>query len=130
MVYSAPLRGYKVDKRRTTRVPFNIESAVKYQGKTIKGEAINLSLKGMMFKGSEEIPLNTALDIVIFLTGTTSQLTINLKGTVVRIDKVGTAIESKEIDIDSFIHLKNIVAYNDGNQDKIMEEFYKSMKSE
>ncbi len=119
-----------MDKRRTTRVPFNIESAVKYQDKTIKGEAVNLSLKGMMFKSSEEIPLNTALDIVIFLTGSTSRLTINLKGIVVRIDKMGTAIEFEEIDIDSFIHLKNIVAYNDGNQDKIMDEFYKTMKSE
>ncbi len=117
-----------MDKRRNTRVPFNIESVVKYQGKSVKGEVVNLSLTGMLFKSSEEIPVNTALDIVFFLTGTTSRLTINLKGAAVRVDKRGTAIEFKEIDIDSFIHLKNIVAYNEGNEDKIMEEFYRSIR--
>lgn len=127
-MHHASVKGVKVDKRRNTRVPFNIESVVKYQGKSVKGEVVNLSLTGMLFKSSEEIPVNTALDIVFFLTGTTSRLTINLKGEAVRVDKRGTAIEFKEIDIDSFIHLKNIVAYNEGNEDKIMEEFYRSMK--
>lgn len=119
-----------MEKRKNTRVPFNIESAVGYQGRTVKGEVVNLSLTGMLFKSSDEIPIHTPLDIVFFLTGTTSRLTINLNGKAVRVDERGTAIEFNEIDIDSFIHLKNIVAYNEGDEDKIMEEFYRSMRSD
>lgn len=119
-----------MDKRRNTRVPFNIESVIRYQSRTVEGQVVNLSLTGMLFKSSDEIPINTPLDIVFLLTGTTSRLTINLKGAAVRVDERGTAIEFNEIDIDSFIHLKNIVAYNEGNEDKIMEEFYRSMRAD
>ena len=68
------------------------------------------------------------MDAAIYMEGTTSRLKIKVKGRVLRSDESGTAIVFKSVDIDSFIHLKNIVAYNEGDEEKIMKEFFNSIK--
>jgi len=45
-------------------------------------------------------------------------------------DSDGVALQFAQVDLDSFVHLKNIVAYNSGGEDKIMEEFVASAKDE
>jgi hypothetical protein len=84
----------------------------------------------MLLRVKERVKVNRGelLDITISLTGDTSSLSISVKGSVVRIDQDGVALEFEKIDLDSFVHLKNIVAYNDGDEKKIMEEFIASSK--
>lgn len=112
------------EKRELTRVAFDIEATVKYQDHEFRGKVDNLSLKGMFIKTIEKIVLNDLVEIKIHLAGTTSDLEINLQGKVVRTTADGIGIQFEKVDLDSFIHLRNIVAYNSGDEDKVMNEFF------
>lgn len=117
-----------MEKRINTRITFEVGAIVKYNRKTLKCNVANLSLNGVLLKTEEEIPKDANVKVAIFMEGGSSKLKINLEGVVVRSGKPGTAVSFKSIDLDSFIHLKNIVAYNEGNEEKIMKEFYKKVK--
>lgn len=117
-----------MEKRHFTRIPFKSEAMVQYKDKTFQGEVENLSLKGMFFKAGSEIPLNVPVEIKIFLSGTSSELAINVSGKVVRQDQEGLAVRFEKLDMDSFIHLKNVVAHNTGDEAHVMEEFYSYLK--
>lgn len=118
-----------MEKRSNTRVPFEVGAIVKYKRKTLKCNVTNLSLNGVLLKTEEKILKDTKVKVGIFMEGGSSKLMINLEGLVVRTGQSETALAFKSIDLDSFIHLKNIVAYNEGNEEKIMKEFYKKVKS-
>ncbi len=118
-----------MEKRRNTRVTFGVGAVIKYKRKSIECNVINLSLNGVLIECSKEIPLNAEVKIGIFMEGSTSKLKINVEGKVIRSSASETAIMFNSIDLDSFIHLKNIVAYNEGNEEKIMQEFYKRVNS-
>lgn len=120
----------EMEKRAATRIVFNVKSRVKYDKKTVEGNVINLSMHGMLLSSGQDIPVGKTVKAEIFMEGTTSKLKIKVKGRVLRSDRTGTAITFKSVDIDSFIHLKNIIAYNEGDVDKIMKEFYKSIKQD
>lgn len=113
-----------LNKRRGTRVRFNVNAELSYDDKTIRGEVRNLSLKGMLVDVNTTVPENTDLAIIIYLAGSSSTLTLDMKGVVIRCDHNGLAVLFKEIDVESFIHLRSVVGYNEGNEDKIMREFY------
>ena len=117
-----------MEKRNNTRVLFDVSTIVKYKNKEIKGNVVNLSLNGILMRIEENIPKNANVSINIIMEGSSSQLLINLEGIVVRSEKSEVAVEFKSIDLDSFIHLKNIVVYNEGNEEKIMKEFYNTVR--
>ena len=112
------------NKRRGTRVLFNVKAELSYGDQVICGEVRNLSLKGMLVDIDTPVPAETELAIRIYLSGTSSSLTLDMKGKIVRCDENGLAVRFKEIDVESFIHLRSVVGYNEGNEEKIMREFY------
>ncbi|MFO8048881.1 MAG: PilZ domain-containing protein [Desulfosudaceae bacterium] len=112
------------EQRRGTRVVFRVKAKMEYDGRIVEGEVLNLSLKGMLVDTDIDIPENQELAIKVYLSGTTSEVNLNMKGEVVRSDQTGVAIEFREIDLDSFIHLRSVVGYNEGDEDKVMKEFY------
>lgn len=114
-----------MEKRCFTRVPFQTEGIVNFAGSQIRGEVENLSMNGMFLKTDEKVPEGQQMDIKVCLSGASSELSIDLKGFVVRQGEDGLAIQFKEMDLDSFIHLKNTVAYNRGDEGEVMEEVYK-----
>ena len=106
-----------MEKREKSRVPFNLNATFKYKGNSIEGELDNLSLNGLYIKTGEEIPEYSKIDVNIELSGDTSMLMIKIAGEVIRNDDNGIAIKFSNIDLDSFIHLKNIISYNMVNED-------------
>jgi hypothetical protein len=119
-----------MEKRNNTRVVFEVGALIKYKKKTIECKVVNLSLNGVLLKTREVIPEKAEIKVDILMEGTASKLVVNLKGTVVRIGATDIAVEFKSIDLDSFVHLRNIVAYNEGSEEKIMNEFYKKFKGD
>jgi hypothetical protein len=112
-----------MEKRELTRVAFHIEAIIKYQERTFAGKVENLSLKGMFIQTAEKLEVTEPISIIIHLAGDSSDLEINLNGNVVRVDQSGVGVQFDKIDLDSFIHLRNIVAYNSGDEDNVMKEF-------
>ena len=114
-----------MDKRKLSRIDFYVEAVFSYQGLEHKARVKNLSLKGALIETNEklDIGINEKLDIVLSVKGLSSTLEIHAKGIVVRKEEASFGLKLENMDLDSFIHLRNIIAYNSGDYDKIMEEF-------
>jgi len=115
-----------MEKRKTSRVPFHAEAVVKFLDVVFSGTIDNLSLKGMFIDTEHRVSDKDLLDITVRLSGT--DLTVNLKGRVIRQTDTGIAIEFREMDLDSFTHLKKIVEYNSDDADNIGDEYYSTIK--
>jgi hypothetical protein len=118
-----------MEKRNTIRVPFHVRSVVKHGDAVIEGDVLDLSTGGMLFKTGGDIPIDEMVQVELFLYGTSSNLSLNISGRVVRKSEAGTAIKFTELDLDSFIHLRNIVSRNAFDEQKIIKEF-QEFKSE
>ncbi len=118
----------EMEKRDATRIVFKVKAIVSVNGRKIRGNVENLSMTGMFLVTPENLPKAKKIDVEISLSGSTSRLKVRIKGSVVRSDTRGIALHFNEMDLDSFIHLRNILASNEGDGDKIMKEFYESIK--
>ncbi|MFZ2447400.1 MAG: PilZ domain-containing protein [Syntrophobacteraceae bacterium] len=114
-----------MEKRKNSRVSFNADVIVTSGDLTISGATDNLSMKGMFLTAERRLPADELMDIKIRLSG--SELSIDLKGKTVRQTDAGMAIEFIAMDLDSFTHLKKLVAYNSGNADHVEDEYYQSV---
>jgi hypothetical protein len=116
------------EKRKFTRVSFAIQAQVEWQGKNLAGEVANLSLRGMLVKVPEPIPVGQKVAVTLRLVGSSSDLRVRLEGHVVRVAPEGIGLEIEQMDLDSFIHLRGIIAYNSGDANRVDEEFGRYIK--
>ncbi len=120
------------EKRKLSRVLFHIHAQIKKGTQAYIGRVDNVSLKGLhvkMTEGMNELNPGDQVEITIDLTGDSSDLKVQAEGEVVRWEDNGAiAVNFNHIDLDSFVHLKNIMAYNSGDYDKIMDEFMDSIQ--
>lgn len=114
-----------MEKRNYQRVNFCIEAHLKYRNLNYKGVVRNLSLKGALIETFEclDIEINTKIKVSLLITDSSSEYEINFEGIVVRNLEHLIGFKIDDIELDSFINLRNVVAYNCGDYDKIMEEF-------
>jgi hypothetical protein len=112
-----------MEKRNTIRVPFHVRSVIKHADKIIEGDVVNLSTGGMLFSTDDAIPAGETVNISIFLYGSSSHLALNITGTIVRNSNNSIAVKFIELDLDSFIHLKNIVSRNALDDEKTIKDF-------
>lgn len=118
-----------MERRKHTRVPFEVTATVQTGGTAISGTVDNLSMKGMLLATSETLPAGSPLMIRINLSGSSSELFISLRGRAIRQTEAGAAIEFVEMDLDSFTHLRNIIAQNSGAPEAVYQEYLKSIMS-
>lgn len=113
----------RMEKRNNIRVQFHVRSVIKYNDLVVEGDVDNLSTGGMLVNAAGSVPVNEPLNISIFLYGSSSHLALSIIGKAVRITDKGIAIKFTELDLDSFIHLRNIVSRNAFDEEKIIKEF-------
>ncbi len=113
------------EKRKKTRVHFETQVVLKTDVSeiTVGANSSDISMKGMFINTDKKIPVETPCNIEIVLSGTTSKLALNIKGVIARQDKNGLGIIFDSMDVDSFLHLKNIVTYNASDPDAIENEW-------
>ena len=116
-----------MEKRKHIRVPFEVTATVDTGRGSIDGMVENLSMKGIFFATAETLPGDGPLEISINLSGSSSSLSMKLKGEVVRQTEAGIAIEFREMDLDSFTHLRNIIAQNCDDADAAYKEYCQSV---
>ena len=107
------------EKRNHERVPFTARVTVFSKGQRIVSDADtrDISLKGMYVASRQRLNIGTHCGLELQLTGASSQVTLNIDGTVVREDGNGFAVVFNTIDLDSYFHLKNILLYNTEDPD-------------
>jgi hypothetical protein len=116
-----------MEKRKHRRVSFKAMATVQAGHITLSGVVDNLSMKGMFLKTKESLPGDSLLEISIILSGTSTVLSIKTTGLALRQTDEGIAIEFQEMDIDSFVHLRNVVALNSEDADAFHEEYYQAI---
>jgi hypothetical protein len=114
-----------MEKRKLTRIVFHMEASLIHNGRNFAASVENISLKGAYVKTHDvfNIELNEKIDMILYIKGESTTVEVNTKAVILRNEEKGTAILFDSLDLDSFIHLRNIIAYNNGNYDKIMNEF-------
>ena len=113
------------ERRRFLRVPFETKTVVKNleSGTVVNSvHSKDISLKGMYCFTKEPFAPDTPCSIELHLTGTSSKLWLHIEGHVVRNDDQGMALSFDSMDMDVFIHLKNILYYNSGDPNRINQE--------
>jgi hypothetical protein len=113
--------------RRFSRVQFNVGATIKSAARQFHGAVENLSMTGMFLVTNEPITEGEPVNITIILTGTLPEIAVNFTGIVSRITEGGIGFTFEKMDLDSYTHLKNIIAYNSDDAEKIMEEISHSI---
>ena len=117
-----------MEKRIFDRIPFQTKAIVRSKDATVIGIVENLSLDGIFLKTPEKLNLNRIVKIEVLITGTSSQLSILLDGKIMRHENVGMAIQFKNVDMDAFFHLKNLISHNLNQVGKLNDDFQKFIK--
>ena len=112
-----------MEKRAFNRIAFQAKALVRAKDTTVIGVIENLSLNGIFLKTPEKLRENRAVRIELLFTGTSSQLSILLNGTILRHENTGMAVKFTNIDLDAFFHLNNLIRYNTDEIDTIKKEF-------
>lgn len=111
------------ERRKKIRVHFNTPVVLKTDSSNIAAEvnSKDISIKGMYIHTKEKIPPGLLCTVEIVLTGASSRLALAIDGVITRQDESGLGVEFKFMSIDSYYHLKNIVAYNSSGLHDIEE---------
>ncbi|HXE98300.1 MAG TPA: PilZ domain-containing protein [Dongiaceae bacterium] len=108
--------------RKFSRVRFKVEATVRVGARQFQGAVENLSMTGMFLVTSEQLEEGEQADISMVLAGTLPEVAINFNGVVTRVCEDGIGFTFEKMDLDSYMHLKNIIAYNIDDAEKVMEE--------
>jgi hypothetical protein len=113
-----------INRREFTRVHIAVGVEVDLPGHTkISGRGRDLSVKGVYVQCPRQLPRNTRCDVTIVLSGAPEPMQVHVTGTVVYAEPGGMGIEFVEVDVDSFIHLRNLVLYNSVDTEQVEREF-------
>lgn len=119
------------NRRLNSRVPFRATVSMRFPEQSYERcETADLSLKGVSVAGVTGHRIGEQCDVELYLTGSTTNLHLTMKGEVVRVKKEGLALRFFAMDLESFFHLKNIIAYNLGNPDQVEQEFNRQLGGE
>ena len=112
-----------MEQRHFSRVEYHVHAVITCDGETIQADVENLSLKGMLVRSDRQLPQGKKADITISLSDVSPLVVIQLKGEVVRSQEGELGFNFERIELDSFIHLRNIVSICKGDADSVMDEF-------
>lgn len=116
------------EQRRFTRISFDAKIKVTKGTIVITGKARDLSLKGLFVICREKLPVGQNVEVDIELSGLKQFPKVSVEGHIVRITPEGMGIDFDSMDLDSFIALKEMIAYNLGNEDKLRKEFIRYLQ--
>lgn len=107
------------EKRRRSRVSAHFEAYVYFEGEKIPVSTRNISLKGALFAPEPRLGMDKDCTVIFVLA---KDVTVRLKGVVVRSDVDGLAIDFESMDENAFFHLRNMVRYSAPDADQIDKE--------
>lgn len=116
------------ESRRFTRVPYQSEVLMNANGHWFRGLSENLSLYGIYIKSNERFNVESVVELTISLPEsdgvTEDDSYIDVNGVIVRQDQDGFGCEFRQVDVDAFLNLKNVISSRSENKTLVMDEFY------
>ncbi|MFC1884894.1 PilZ domain-containing protein [Thermodesulfobacteriota bacterium] len=111
------------ERRRFTRIPFTFRTEMKVDDTSyVTDEISNISIGGCSLGIKADLKVGTLCEIIIRLSGDSSELNVSIRGEIIRCRDGIVAVKFTGIDPDSLFHLQNIVRYNSADPDKIEQE--------
>ena len=111
------------EKRRFARIPFRVKAEMTINNRAYSAETINnLSVGGCLLPIEVDVDTGAKCRLKIFLSGTNSELFVQVAGKVIRCEPGAVAIKFTEIEPDSLFHLHNIVRFNFPDTDQVEQE--------
>jgi hypothetical protein len=111
-----------MEKRNFTRVEISECASVRHEGQVFFCDTLNVSLQGLYIKTDQELPLYAKVEITVYNSPDSS---FRLNANVVRCEEMGMGIQIQEIDVHSFVQLRDLVTMKCNDQDNIMRETYR-----
>lgn len=110
------------EQRHFQRVPFATSSTVAFRGERHDAEVVDISLKGALLNLPvlPEVQRGDVCTVAIALSN--SDIVIEFEAEVAHLRAPLLGVKLLKIDIDSMIHLRNIVELNTANPDQVRKE--------
>ncbi|MDY0187819.1 MAG: PilZ domain-containing protein [Syntrophus sp. (in: bacteria)] len=103
-------------ERQFSRIAFDRHVTLKIGDSASPAEIENISLKGALLKTGRPFNLQDVVILELPLSGEPDPRVLTIEGTVVRCEQNKAAVHFTRMDPDSFVLLKNIMAYNQGDE--------------
>lgn len=99
------------ERREAQRIHFESRILIKTEDDTVgaTADSRNISLNGIYLLPEKKLPIGTCCTLDILLRGSTSAMTITIPGRVCRLDEEGMGIAFTELQVDNFVHIKNLM---------------------
>jgi c-di-GMP-binding flagellar brake protein YcgR len=111
------------ERRRFTRVPFDVIADLEVNGETFHTETIeDLSVGGCRLPIKTDLCIGADCQVTIFLTGSQEEIRVEMVGTIVRYDSESVSVKFTSVDPESEAHLQRIVMYNAQDPAKVEKE--------
>jgi hypothetical protein len=111
------------ERRRFTRIPFRVHVEITANDVLYSAEEIsNLSVGGCLLPITADLEPATVCHVRILLSGTSSELSIRIRGEIKRCAAGAVAVKFTWLDSDSLFHLRNVVRYNSLDSDVVDQE--------
>lgn len=107
------------EKRRRSRVQAQFDAFIYIDGEKIPVSTQNISMKGALFAPERRLAEGRECTVLFILS---PDVTVRLKGEVVRSTDEGLAVDFASMDENAFFHLHNMVRYSAPDADKIDQE--------
>jgi hypothetical protein len=114
-----------MNNRHFTRVNYAVGASITYGNEMVFCNTDNVSLRGMYLKTEHEIPLNIPVSVTVY---NSNQSSLKINAWVVRKENNGVGLQINNMNVNSFVQLRNIVTENSNNQDAILQETYKMLE--
>ena len=97
-------------QREYPRVSLQAEVSIRHGDRDMRGMLANLSLSGAYVRMETPIPVGDSAEVCFRDMISHGEAAVKASGRVVRSDEEGTAFRLRQMDVDSFINLREIVA--------------------
>lgn len=110
------------EHREFTRISVPLAVEIKPQGATsILSTTRNVSMSGLLLENDIQLDEHTSCQVALLL-GDHGEVRIEASGTVARLDGSHVAIRFENVDLDGYMHLKNLIMLNSTSTDQIEGE--------
>jgi hypothetical protein len=91
-------------------------------GRTVRGSTRDVSLSGIYLFGERSLAAGTPCSVTLLLGGPESDVRVEARGRVARLDDGGMAVGFEEVGFDGYQHLQRLVLLNAPDPDQVVEE--------
>lgn len=113
------------ERREFIRVPFRTEIEIHTPARVIRSRtSLDISMNGLRTETAGPAPdPGTPCHVRIILSRDDPAMTITVKGQIVRAEPGTIAIHFTEIDVDSYMHLQQLILNNADDPSRVEQEF-------